>query len=303
MINRFLVLMCIICTMMACKGGNSGDKITSDSSATAKKNEDVLKSVALPETWRWRSDDKSREFTVKILRLTKDSLVAQYCAVYNNGEKMDCDFDQNINIKAAFDKKKNAYVGTFNSFFNSGKGICSIQRSDNSLSWKILKIPAGEYYAPTECILKKQENVVEKAPSPDKKNTGLNSNIYPFDNSNFSEKISLKTTADDQLKQLFNQKYQLNIDAYSELPSNGDYSLYLINNVSGDSDLMYLVTVKGQKLIDGLEIANSNGGEDEETVFSVDKADQVSIYSKTGDRKTLQDIYQLSDNGKFIKRK
>lgn len=295
--------MCIVCTMMACKGGNSEDKIASGSSAITKKNGNISKSVSLPETWRWRSDDKSREFTVKILKLTKDSLVAQYCAVYNNGEKMDCDFDQNINIKATFDKKKNAYVGTFNSFFNSGNGICSIQRSDSSLFWKILKIPAGEYYAPTECILKKKEDIAEKAHSTDKKNTGLNSNIYPFDNSNLSEKISLKTTPDDQLKQLFNQKYQLNIDAYSELPSNGDYSLYLINNVSGDSDLMYLVTVKGQKLIDGLEIANSNGGEEEETVFSLDKADQVSVYSKTGDRKTLQDIYQLSDNGKFIKRK
>lgn len=302
MINRFLVLMCIISAMIACKGGNSESKIKSDASAVIKKNHEVSQSVSLPEIWRWRSDDKSREFTVKIIRLTKDSLIAQYCAVYDNGAKMDCDFDQNINIKAAFDKEKNAYIGTFNSFFNSGKGICSIERSANSLAWKILKIPAGEYYAPTGCILKKQEGFNEKTASADKK-SAANSDIYPLDNSNLSEKISLKTNADDYLKQLFSQKYQLTIDAYAELPSNGDYSLFMINNVSGDSDLMYLITVKGQKLIDGLEIANSNGDDEEETVFSLDKAGQVSIYSKTADQKTLQNIYQLSDNGKFIKRK
>ena len=49
-------------------------------------------------------------------------LFAQYCAVYNNWQKLDCDFEENINIKAAFNKSQEAYIGAFQSFFQFGKG-------------------------------------------------------------------------------------------------------------------------------------------------------------------------------------
>ena len=84
-------------------------------------------------------------------------LFAQYCAVYNNWQKLD--FEENINIKAAFNKSQEAYIGAFQCFFNSGKGTCFIKINDNALIWTILKIPNCEYYVPNMCILKKEDSI------------------------------------------------------------------------------------------------------------------------------------------------
>lgn len=304
MINKFLTLICIASTIISCKGDLKSEKkpeaITSFVEAKTVNKE---KNVSLPESWRWKSQDKSREFTIKIVRLTEDSLIAQYCAVYGNGEKLDCDFEDNFNIKAAFDQKKGIYVGTFKSFFNSGKGICSIKRTDKSLTWKILKVPSGEYYAPDECILQKNENSSKTGSVQKTSESGSISDVFPLNNNNISEKIKLKTSADNSLKEIFKQQYQMNIDAFSELPSNGDYNLYIVNNVSGDSDLFYLITVKGQKFMDGLEVSNSNGNGDSESVFEIDKNHNISIFSQADNKRKLVNAFYLNSDGKFIKNK
>jgi hypothetical protein len=304
MINKFLILICIASTIISCKGGDSKSEKSPESITNFVEDKTTNKenNVSLPESWRWKSQDKSRKFTIKIVKLTHDSLIAQYCAVYGNGEKLDCDFEDNFNIKAAFDQKKDTYVGTFKSFFNSGKGICSIKRTDNSLIWKILKIPSGEYYAPDECVLQKNENI-SKTGSAQKASESENiSDVFPLNNNNISEKIKLKTSADNNLKEIFKQQYQLDVDAFSELPSSGNYNLYILNNVSGDSDLFYLITMKSQKFTDGLEISNSNGNEDSESVFEIDKNYNISIFSQINNKKKLINTFYLNSDGKFIKK-
>lgn len=305
MINKFLILLCIASTIISCKGGDSKSEKSPESitNFVKAKTTNEENNVSLPESWRWKSQDKSREFTIKIVKLTHDSLIAQYCAVYGNGEKLDCDFEDNFNIKAAFDQKRGMYIGTFKSFFNSGKGICSIKRTDNSLIWKILKIPSGEYYAPDECILQRNENISKTGSVQKTSESGSISDAFPLNNNNISEKIKLKTSADYNLKEIFKQQYQLNVDAFSELPSNGNYNLYVVNNVSGDSDLFYLITMKDQKFTDGLEISNSNGNEDSELVFEIDKNYNISIFSQTGNKRKLMNTFYLNSNGKFIKNK
>ncbi|WP_162926149.1 hypothetical protein [Chryseobacterium aurantiacum] len=297
MIYRFLILVCLFGTMISCKGHDSKDnKIV---------NNPMLESVTpISETWHWRSEDKNQEFTIKIHRITKDSLFAQYCAVYNNGQKLDCDFEQNINIKAVFNKNKNAYTGEFHSFFNSGKGTCLIKIVDKNLSWEIIKIPDGEYYAPTKCILKKEKNIESKDNTGAEKSRQVNkSTILPLDSKNLAERIKLETPSDSNIKTLFKQKYQLNIDAIAQIPSKGNFDFYIINNMSGDSDLMYLITLKEGKLIDGLEVGNSNGDSDETTVFSINEKYEISIYSEKENKRKLITSYFLNDIGKFTKQK
>ncbi|WP_250253334.1 hypothetical protein [Chryseobacterium sp. Marseille-Q3244] len=301
MIYRFLILVCLFGTMISCKGHDSKDNKVINNS--------ILENVStLPETWRWRSEDKSQEFTIKIQRITKDSLFAQYCAVYNNGQKLDCDFEQNTNIKAIFNKDKNAYVGEFHSFFNSGKGTCLIKIIDKNLNWEIIKTPDGEYYAPTKCILRK-ENKIESKDNPEAKKTNQAnnsipiSNVLPLDYKNLSDKIKLETPSDNNIKNLFKQKYQLNVDAMAQLPSKGNFDFYIINNMSGDSDLLYLVTLKEGKLIDGLEVGNSNGDSDETTVFSINEKYEISIYSENNNKRKLIALYSLNDMGNFNKQK
>ncbi|SFN25547.1 hypothetical protein SAMN05421594_1872 [Chryseobacterium oleae] len=294
MIYRFLLVLTFLLGITAsCKKHDSKDNRFVKSIVLSKKNN-------IPEIWRWKSEDKSQEFTLKILRITKDSLYAQYCAVYNNGQKLDCDFEKNINIKTAFNIEKNAYVGNFFSFFNPSKGVCLIQRTGNGIVWEILEIPNGEYYAPNKCILKKEETIEEdKNNSKELTKSIKSSSIFPIDYKNFTEKIKLEILNDNNIKKLFLQKYQLGIDAIAELPSNGDYKLYIVNNVSGESDLLYLITIKGRKLIDGLEIANSNGDSDDTTVFSINEIDEIFIYSEKDDKRKLIKSYSLSDKGNF----
>ncbi len=300
--KTYSILLFTVLALNACQQSNS-KKTRDDSNVKETEVIDKTKSFSVSETWRWRSEDRSREFTVKILKLTGDSLVAQYCAVYNSGGKLDCDFDGDANIKAAFDRDENAYTGNFKSFFNSGYGACSIKRTDNSLIWKIVKVPEGEYYAPDQCVLKKVQDSEKEKESLPKATVKSPSDVFPLDYDNLNKKIKMTTSTGENVKNIFKQQYQLGVDASAELPSNGDYHLYLINNVSGDSDLLYLISARGQTFIDGLEIANSNGNEPEQTVFSIDTSYNISLFLYDGSQRKLAGSWQLSGNGKFIKTK
>lgn len=289
---KVLILVFLIGTLISCKGNDSKEN---RSTAIAKISETKTNLLGI---WNWRSKDNSQEFTLKILETPKDSLLAQYCAVYNNRQKLDCDFENNINVKLAFDKDKNAYIGEFFSFFNSGKGKCLVRKEGNSLMWQILEIPEGEYYAPEKCFLEKKIDTQVTTNHLKEIST-----IFPLDYKSLTEKIKLEVSVDDNILKLFKQKYQLGIDAMSKLPSNGNYDLYIINNSSGDSEIMYLITIKADKLIDGLEVANSNGDEELTKEFSVDGNYKITIYTVKNDKREIYETYSLNHKGLFLKTK
>jgi hypothetical protein len=108
-------------------------------------------------TWHWRSEDKSKEFTFKIKKIIKDTLYAQYCAVSNNGNKLDCDFDDVNNLKGII--KNNKIYLNFYSFFGAKNGKAEIEIHSNYLTWKIVKAPKGDYYAPESVTLNKRSSV------------------------------------------------------------------------------------------------------------------------------------------------
>ncbi|MGU3373828.1 hypothetical protein [Chryseobacterium sp. M5A1_1a] len=126
--------------------------------------------------------------------------------------------------------------------------------------------------------------------------------VFPIDFNNFAEKVKLEIPTNDNIQNPFKKKYRLGIDAMAKIPSNGNYDLYLVNNVSGDSELVYIITWKDGKLIDGLEIANSNGDSDETTVFAINEKYEISIYSEKNNTRKLTDLYSLNDKGNFEKK-
>lgn len=128
--------------------------------------------------------------------------------------------------------------------------------------------------------MQKNENILKTGSAQKDSESESISDVFPLNNNNISEKINLNTFADNNLKEIFKQQYQLDVDAFSELPSSGNYNLYLVNNVSGDSDLFYLITMKEQKFTDRLEISNSNGNEDSESIFEINKNYNISIFYK-----------------------
>jgi len=125
-----------------------------DSVVTKKEQKNYeLKSIL--GKWTWQSEDKSQQFTIDFIKFSNDSVYAKYCAVYNNGAKLDCDFYETIiNIRGIVESEKKIKV-KFNSFFNAKNGSAEIIIKDNTeLEWKIIDSPKGEFYAPSDCILK-----------------------------------------------------------------------------------------------------------------------------------------------------
>ncbi|WP_164723344.1 hypothetical protein [Chryseobacterium aureum] len=305
MIYRFLVLVSLLGSIISCKGHESKEnKVVSNATVSNERK--------LPEVWRWKSEDKSQEFTLKILKMTQDSLFAQYCAVYNNGQKLDCDFEENINIKAAFNKSQEAYIGNFQSFFNSGKGTCFIKINDNALIWTILKIPNGEYYAPNKCILKKEDSL------PIKKEKELVDNRInlPFDYEKYKQVCIQSNTTDCQKKYPSLNKTEYNkvikiIDSKEGAPesifsikpiSQGNISIYLLN-FEGDSSSQEIVTINNNKIISRQSIGYAMPEEDTYDSFVINPDMTIDIYKISFDNlnKKKSEKYKILANGTISK--
>lgn len=82
---------------------------------------------------------------------------AQYCAITNSGGKIDCESGNVYNMEGIVQDKK--ITGRFYSFFGSTKDKGDfelIMNNDASLTWKVKRPPNGIFYAPDECILRKE---------------------------------------------------------------------------------------------------------------------------------------------------
>lgn len=124
-------------------------------SQNIKNKNNNAKLLDISGTWTWFSKDRSKQFTLKIRDCKSKIFKAQYCAVYNYGVKMDCDFDSINNISGI--TKGEVIKVKFYSFFNAKDGKAEIKIINKSkLFWKIKKIPNGEYYAPLQCFLIKK---------------------------------------------------------------------------------------------------------------------------------------------------
>lgn len=269
-------------------------------------------SLLFPDTWHWRSEDRNQEFTIKIIKITKDSLLAQYCAVQNNGQKLDCDFDKNINIKATFDKNKNAYTGSFHSFFKSGEGTCLIRITDKSLTWQIVKIPAGEFYAPTRCILNKKRETAK-----DQKNVSDSLVSLPFDYEEYEKTCIQQGTSDCQKRYptLNKAKYDkiIKITGITEgSPESvfhvestlGNHINIYILNFEGDSGSQEMITVNHNKIISRQSIGYAMPEEETYETFIINPDMTVTIFEVSftdPSKKKEKEKYKIAADGHISK--
>ncbi|MCG5074703.1 hypothetical protein [Paraburkholderia tagetis] len=79
-------------------------------------------------------------------------LYGQYCAVAQNGNKVDCDDDENIDGDT--DEAGKEAIVNFSSFFGARNGVAEIKVSDGHSLWHVLQRPTGgEFYAPNDAVL------------------------------------------------------------------------------------------------------------------------------------------------------
>ncbi|KFF09766.1 hypothetical protein [Flavobacterium hydatis] len=263
--------------------------------------------------WNWRSDDKSQEFTIKIKKIEKDSVFGQYCAVYNNGSKLDCDVDDINNIKGLIVKDKIQL--SFDSFFGAKKGKAEIKIFKNYIEWKVIKSPKGEYYSPKLATLYRKSNKNETAISEKKVE-------LPFDYEKYMDLCYLKenTICDEKFPSyksdelssivlLINSKINKNApDIIYCIDNLGlDFSTYVFiirDEVQDYLSTTYLMNVRDNKIIANQLIGQYPDGEAPEDVdivsktFIIDKGLIVSVFDKIYKKKNkLSAKYIVNSDG------
>ena len=103
-------------------------------------------------SWFWKSEDSSASFKL-VLSLKYDTVYGKYCAAYDFGNRLDCDFDT-TSFNLAGTARDDSIVLRFNSFYGAEDGIALVKRSADSLLWKIVKYPhGGDCFAPKFAVM------------------------------------------------------------------------------------------------------------------------------------------------------
>ncbi len=309
MIYKSALIALIFITFFSCK--NNEQKILktnatserSDSIVIIKKqNKSDLKLIL--GKWTWQSEDKSQQFTLDIIKFSNDSVFAKYCAVYNNGNKLDCDLDETINnIKGIVENDKKLKV-KFYSFFNAKNGLAEITIIDDTkIKWKITKEPTGEFYAPSDCTLRPKKSIkvtndkIINLPFDFEKLKNCTQNcskIYPHYTSGELPKIA---TISYELTQ-----YEPEV---IYLLNNGSqkFQTYIIQ-YSGDAISQTLINVKNNYIISSQDIGYELGAEDKSyQSFIIDEKlniDIIDINYKTKFKKVINSFI-INSEGKIIK--
>jgi len=98
-------------------------------------------------SWDWKEKGKWLEFGIDIKQVA-DTLKGQLCGITLNGNRVDCaaeDADRSFSVPLP---KQNSFICTFTSAYSMEQGTASITFDGQSLIWKIIKAPNGEYYFP-----------------------------------------------------------------------------------------------------------------------------------------------------------
>ncbi|KUJ60002.1 hypothetical protein AR687_20490 [Flavobacteriaceae bacterium CRH] len=276
-------------------------------SGVSKKEQKEYELKSILGKWAWQSEDKSQQFTIDFIKFSNDSVYAKYCSVYNNGAKLDCDFDETIiNIRGVIENEKKLKV-KFNSFFNAKNGLAEIIITENKeLKWKIIDSPKGEFYAPSECILK---------PKVLLKVTGDNRVNLPFD---FEEKNKLANSEKKKYLELYPQimgdkLFQIKKIISENTEDNPD-EIYQINNGNlgfdsfiyctyGDSDSQTLINVKNNKIIANEALGYAMPENKTYQSFVINKDLTINIYDidYNSRLKKILEKYQIKQDGSIAK--
>lgn len=296
---RFLILSFLF--IVSCKDNNA--KATDKKTTVSTQIEDKNKTI--PQTnWsgEWIFEKKSadadvpeEQFTLTIIQ-EGNRIKAQYCAIANSGGKIDCESTEKYNISG--EVKDGKIMGEFFSFFDSSgkKGRFEIVSvNNNEIQWKVISSPQGTFYAPDRCVL------MRKTGSFQSQNSEIKTvNFLPIDYKDLENKVQFVNQPEEWLQKSFMNKFDLSADRSAEIFSKDGYEVYLIENMGGDSELIYLISVKGKSVMGGIDVADSNGDSNTVKTFSINEKYEISIFDETNGHRKLSEKY-VFDKGEFKK--
>lgn len=243
-----------------------------------------------------QADVPEEQFTLTIVQ-EGNLIKARYCAIANSGGKIDCENTKEYNVSGEIRDGK--ITGEFFSFFDpsGSKGKFEISSVDSDkIQWKVINPPKGTFYAPDQCILIKKTGSIQSQHSESKK-----IHILPIDYRDLESKATFVDKPEEWLQKSFMKKFDLTADRSAEIFSREGCAVYLIENIGGDSELMYLIAVKGKSITDGINVADSNGDSNTVKTFSINEKYEISIFDEMNGHRKLSEKYAF-DNGEFKKK-
>lgn len=134
---RFLKIFCIFCFCFLIGCANAA--------ALPMKN--------FTGRWTWNNAPASESFSLDLKQAGK-RLDGQYCAVAQNGNRVDCDDERSPNLTGTLTTNGEVVIVKFSSFFGAKDGRAELRKSGGHLIWHILEAPhGGEFWAPKDAIL------------------------------------------------------------------------------------------------------------------------------------------------------
>lgn len=299
-----IIILSISCKDNSKESTSKVDEINIKNDTLEESQTNLNQEISLDGEWEFIDNPKNDDlpnmvFTLSIQKSDNKEFVAQYCAVAQKGNRIDCSNEQEFNVKGII--KGNKVVATFYSFFGSKKRQGDVElllKNDNTLEWKIIKEPSFEFYAPKKCLLNKKQIITE---SKSNQNVTLPFNFEDYKKA--SSKNSYKIYSSEELPEITKiindqiNEYPISIFAIDN--GNLSFQTYVIQN-DGDSVTQVLVNIKGDKVlaneIIGYESENYN-------TFIINKDLSINMYRVDNyNSRTLTKTLQIKSDGSIIKK-
>ena len=105
---------------------------------------------------KWHAESENASFDIKLTQI-KGRVSGSHCAIQLGGSKVDCVLkDSDVTITGFANNSASVNI-TFISQFSQKPGTATITKmNDSTIEWKILTKPKGEFYLPSQMVLKKQ---------------------------------------------------------------------------------------------------------------------------------------------------
>ncbi|WP_309609198.1 hypothetical protein [Flavobacterium sp.] len=300
----------IFFTLTSCKNNETNDKVLSkevDTISNPKEEVKIKENISLDGEWEFvynpNNDDlPDLVFTLSVQKTNSNEFIAQYCAIAQKGNRIDCSNDEEFNVKGVINGNK--IEATFYSFFDNKKMKGNVELmllDDDTFQWTITKKPSSEFYAPTKCLLKKKKEASEvKEVATNKRNS------LPFDfdkYNNVKDKSGYEVYSSDELSEIA----KIINDQVNEFPAriflidNGNlpFETYVIET-DGDSITQILVNIKDSKVLSneiiGYESDNNN-------TFIINRDLSVNMYKIdiNNNSKSVTKTLQIKKDGNIVK--
>lgn len=105
---------------------------------------------------KWHAESASTSFDLNLTQV-KGRISGSHCAIQLGGSKVDCVLkDSDVTISGFANNSASVNI-TFICQFSQKSGTATITKmNDSTIEWKILTKPKGEFYLPSQMVLKKQ---------------------------------------------------------------------------------------------------------------------------------------------------